>query len=150
MLDHLAQQQSGDRHQSRSASPAGPHGVAKDLGAGGDVARQAIDTDEETQAPRGSADHGDDGHDQGEIATLADHTTQPEPRRHGHRHGHPEPAGDRLDVEFVGLDMAQLDLTSKDPMLMELLSMAAGPITPIGDGSFVEAEGGTMAWTGQP
>ena len=50
--------------------------------------------------------------------------------------------GDRLDVEFVGLDMPQLDLALKDPMLVELLTMAAGPIAPVGDGPLVEPEGG--------
>ena len=38
--------------------------------------------------------------------------------------------------------MAQLDLPSEDPMVMDLPSMAAGPIAPIGDGPLVEAEGG--------
>src|SRR3954451_3705386 len=38
--------------------------------------------------------------------------------------------------------MAQLDLAAEDPMPMELLSMAAGPIAPVGDGPLVEAEGG--------
>src|SRR3954453_13257795 len=38
--------------------------------------------------------------------------------------------------------MAQLDLAAEDPMPMELLSMAAGPIAPIGDGPLIEAEGG--------
>jgi hypothetical protein len=38
--------------------------------------------------------------------------------------------------------MAQLDPPSEDPMLMELLAAAAGPIAPIGDGPLAEAEGG--------
>ena len=75
-------------------------------------------------------------------SAFTDDPTQPESRRDGHRHGHPEPAGDRLDVQFVGLDMAQLDLTSKHPMFMAPLTMAAGPIAPIGDGPLIEAEGG--------
>ena len=61
MLDHLAQQQPGDRRQPRPASPAGPHRVAEDPGEGGDVARQAIDADQEAQAPCGTPDHAHDG-----------------------------------------------------------------------------------------
>src|SRR3954454_6373529 len=105
-------------------------------------ARQAIDADQEAQAPCGATDHRHDRRDQGHVAALADHPAQPESRWHGHGHGHPEPSADRLDEEFVGLDMPQLDLASKDPMLMEELTMAAGPVTPVGDGPFVEAEGG--------
>src|SRR5947209_2148548 len=70
---------------------------------------------------------------------MLDHLTQQQP---GHRHGHPEPPGDRLDVEFVGLDMPRLDLPSKHPMLVELARVSAGPIAPIGDRSLVEPDGG--------
>ena len=77
-----------------------------------------------------------------EVATLADHPAQPEPRRDGHRHGHPEPPGDRLDVQLVGLDVPQLDLPSEDPMVVELAGVSAGPVAPVGDGPLVEPEGG--------
>jgi len=40
------------------------------------------------------------------------------------------------DVKVVMLS------ASEDPMLMELLSMAAGPVAPIGDGPLIKAEGG--------
>ena len=46
--------------------------------------------------------------------------------------------------------MPQLDLPSEDPMLVELLAMAAGPIAPVGDGPLVEAEGGDDRLDGQP
>ena len=150
MLDHLAQEQSGERLQTRAASPSGPYGIAKDPTEGRDVARQAIDADQKAQALRGPADHAHDGQDQAEIATLADHATQPEPRRYGHRHGHPEPPADRLDVEFVGLDMAQLDLPSEDLMVMDLPGMAAGPIAPIGDVRSSRPKAATIACSGQP
>ena len=77
-----------------------------------------------------------------EVAACTDDAAQPESRRDGHRHGHPEPPGDRLDVQLVGLDMAQFDLPLKDPMVVELPGVAAGPVAPVGDGRFVEAEGG--------
>ncbi len=38
--------------------------------------------------------------------------------------------------------MPQLDPALKDPMVVELASVSAGPITPVGDGAFVEPEGG--------
>ena len=68
MLDHLAQQQPGDRHQPRPTRPAGPHRVAEDPGEGGHVARQAIDADQERQALGTRADHPHDGRDQGQVA----------------------------------------------------------------------------------
>jgi hypothetical protein len=38
--------------------------------------------------------------------------------------------------------MAQLDLPPKDPMLVESLAVSAGAVAPVGDGPFVEPEGG--------
>ena len=38
--------------------------------------------------------------------------------------------------------MAQLDLPLKDPMLVEELAVSAGAVAPVGDGAFVEPEGG--------
>ena len=51
VLDHLAQQQPGRGHQPRPAPAAGPHRVAEDPREGGHVAGQAIDADQEGQAP---------------------------------------------------------------------------------------------------
>jgi hypothetical protein len=65
-LDHPAQQQPGDGHQLRPASPAGPLRVAGHPGESGDVARQAIDADQGAQAPRGATDHAHDSHGQGQ------------------------------------------------------------------------------------
>src|SRR3954470_23208138 len=89
--------------------------------------------DQEIRALCGVADHPHDGHDQGQVAAGTDDPAEPEPRRGGHRHRHPGPPGDRLDVEFVGLDVPQLDLTLKDPMLVELVGVSAGAVPPVGD-----------------
>src|SRR4051812_44765842 len=142
VLDHLAQEQPGGGHQPRPPRLAGPHRVAKDADEGGHVARQAVDADQECQALCGTPHHLHDRGDQALVAACADHPAQPEPRRDGHRHGHPEPPGDRLDVQLIGLDVPQLDLPAQDVMLMEVLPVPTSPIAPGGDGPLVEAEGG--------
>src|SRR5512135_1171520 len=142
VLDHLAQEQPGRGHQPWPARTAGAHRVAEDSGEGGHVAGQPIDTDQEGQVAGGPTDHPHDGQDQGQVTVEADHPAQPEPRRDGHRQSHPEPPGHHLDVQLIGLDVTQLDLTAQDVMLVEALPVPARSIAPGGDGPLVEPEGG--------
>src|SRR4028118_409934 len=70
-----------------------------------------------TPARRAARDHRPGRRDQGPVPALADPPAQPESRGDGHRHGHPEPPADRLDVQLVGLDMAQPDPPLAAPIL---------------------------------
>jgi hypothetical protein len=90
MLDHLADPQPGFLLQTGPARAACTHRVAEDARERRDRTGQAIDTDQDRQAPGTAADHPDQGRDQGQVAARAD-----DPARARAATGRPSPSPSR-------------------------------------------------------
>ena len=113
------------------------------------IAGQAVDAGQEGHALCGTPHQVHEHRDQTQVATCADH-----PASHsatdGHRHGHPEPPDDCLDVQLVGLDVTQLDLPAQDVMLMELLARSARSVRQAAMVRSSSPKAATIACSGQP
>ena len=79
-----------------------------------------------------------------------DHPIQPQPARDSHGHRMPQTAADRLDPQFIGLDVLQVDLPLLNKVLLYLLAVLSGPLQPGGHGPLVQRNVCSTAWTGQP
>jgi hypothetical protein len=109
MLDQLAPQQATYGDQARAAATARSDRAVEDPVEGGHIAGCAVDAGQERAELSGPTDHAHHGGDQVAVAALADGPAGLQPRRHGH--DHPEPPANRLGVQLVGLDVAQLTPT---------------------------------------
>lgn len=140
MLDHLAREQTGRGDRSRPTSAAGTLRIAKKPRAGGHMTGQAIDADQDRQAPGRRSDRRDNRRDQRQIAFRPHDPSEPESRGDRHRLAHPGPHGDGLDVHLIDLDAVQLDLPALDMMPTVALVVPAGPSSPVAAGPLVEVE----------
>ncbi len=140
-LDHLPDQQPVCQAQAGPPNLAGVNRVAEDPQEGGDVAGQPVDADQDSQARGASAHSFHQRGDQHQVTVRADESAQPQPRRHGYRHRHPQLAAGQLHPKLVGLHVAQIH----PPLLyngpMHRLAVFPGSLLPVGDGALIEAEG---------
>jgi hypothetical protein len=100
-----------------------PDRLAEDPGKGGHLACQAVD-----------------GPDRVQVATHADPSAKPEPRRDGHRRRFSESMGDRLQIQLVSVDKPRLEPSSRAPMSAERLGLPDRSVAPIIEVPSVEAE----------
>src|SRR4051812_21787883 len=94
----------------------------------------AIDAGRNDQAPGGTPERRHDRGDRGQVAASADHLARPGPRGDGLAMDPPGPPHDRLGVQLVDQDVAQLNLPWKVELLAVELAVSAGDVEPVGDG----------------
>jgi hypothetical protein len=109
---------------------------------GFDIAGQTIDSDQ--QGPtQGTGPHLIDQRlDQDLIPAGADHACQPQPARNHHGHRYPDGAPLYFGFDFIRLDLLQVKLTVFHDMLVDLLTMPAGPFPPFFHRSFIKPRRG--------
>src|SRR5262245_45764225 len=77
-----------------------------------------------------------------EVANRTNNATQPQTWWDGHGHGHPATPALALGIQFVGLDMLQVQRVIFQEVVVKVLAVSCGLGLPVGDGSFVEVKGG--------
>jgi hypothetical protein len=80
----------------------------------------------------------------------ADDPAQPQPKRDGHRQGHPTTHLLALGVQLVGLDMLQVQRSVVGERVMNGAGGASSLGLPGGGGVFSSPKAATMAGSGQP
>jgi len=140
-FDHLGDQQSSPDPQRLATASTRRDLVAERFAGGTHVRTQAIGTDEQTPSPRTAAHALHQASDQEQIAAVAHLAAEPQPCGHLDRHGHPDDGALELDPQFIGLHLPESP-RRLDQVLVHSVAVPAGPIEPVGDRAFVEAEGG--------
>lgn len=135
------------RHQTRATASGSwltrPEGRAHDV----DVRTQAI-TDEQQRSPLGARRH--DRHQTGDQITIpmgAHRTTEPKPGADHYGHRHPEHPRLRLDMDLIGLHLAQITLLY-DLVVMDGLGVCAPRLNPCPHRWCLEAKRGFNGWDG--
>jgi len=108
---------------------------------GFNIARQAIDRQQQGPAQGHCSNLPGQCLDQGSISVRANHPTQPQPGRDHHRHGHPDDTPLHFYFDFICLDLTQIKLAAGHQMLMHLLTMFAGSVPPLLDRPLIKAKG---------
>ena len=108
---------------------------------GGHIGVQAIDRQQQRPAAGHLPHLPDQGGNQVRIPVGADHATQPQPGRHHDRQRHPVDPGLRLDPNFIGLHLLQIQRLSGDQVRMDRLAVLAGSLPPGAHGAFVVPKG---------
>jgi len=75
------------------------------------------------------------------IASQADDSRQPQPRRDHHGQSHPGRHAPSFDPDLIGLDMHQVKDRLRNSGLMQNLTVMPGSISPTCHGSLIEFEG---------
>jgi hypothetical protein len=79
----------------------------------------------------------DQSPDENAIPMKTDHASQPQARRDGQ--GHPDPLS-QFHLQFIGLDMAEVYLSSFHTVLVHCLAMIPCSPLPRGHGSLIESK----------
>ena len=148
-LYHLHDVQILPHNQRRTSALAGRLSLAKDLQDHAHVCREAIDGEQDWAVWLCSRSNlRDDRLDQRGITVPTDRAPEPPARKDTHRGRNPDRPSLGFGVQLIGLDLAEIDLTITDQLLLHLAGMPASLGLPIGDGTLIETKGKHDGWDG--
>ena len=143
VLDHLHDVQIRPHNQAGAARTPGAGRIAKDLQDSGWIVRQTIHRKQDgLPLPGSGADLLHNGRQQGGIPLGTDRAPHKQAREHAQGGRDPDWPVLGLDIQLIGLDLAEIYRARIDDRLLDGADVGAGLLLPVGDRAFIEIEGG--------
>jgi hypothetical protein len=108
---------------------------------GFDIAREAIDRQQQRPTQSNRPNLIRHSLDQAFVPLRADGPAQPQPGRDHHRQGHPKVASLALDLDFIRLGLLQVQLALPHRMFVDFLAMLPRSLPPAFDRPLIKAIG---------